>query len=103
MRRYLGVSLAAALVALCGMALVKSAKAVPRVGAVATQPVTMIEVSAPRRADRAHREYRHGHHRPRVYVRGPYQPYYERPYDYVPRRSAPFFPFGFGYGLDPSW
>jgi hypothetical protein len=54
-------------------------------------------------ARRVHRGHRHRHHRPRVYVRGPYRPYYERPTYYVPQGSAPFFPFGFGYGLDPSW
>lgn len=101
MKRYWGVSLAAAIVALCGVALVESAKAAPRVGAVAAQPGTLIEVGAARRAHRAHRGYRH--QRARVYVRGPYQPYYGRPSYYAPGEVKPFFPFGFGYGLDPSW
>jgi hypothetical protein len=102
MKRYLGVSLAAAIVASCGIALVKSAKAAPRVGAVATQPVTPTEVGSARSTHRSHHENRYTHHRARVYVRGPYRPYYGRPDYYVPR-PAPFFPFGFGYGLDPSW
>ena len=103
MKRDLGVSLAAAIVALCGIALVKSAKAAPRLGAVATQPVTPTEVGSARSTHRPHHENRHRHHRARVYVRGPNRPYYGRPDYYVPRGPAPFFPFGFGYGLDPSW
>jgi hypothetical protein len=102
MKKYLGVSLAAAIVASCGIALVKSAKAAPRVGAVATQPVTPTEVGSARSTHRPHQENRHRHHRARVYVRGPYRPYYGRP-DYYAPRPAPFFPYGYGYGLDPSW
>lgn len=97
MKRYLGVSLAAAVVASCGMASVKSAEAALRFSVVATQPAMLTEVGAARDA------HRHRPHRARVYVRGPYQPYYGRPSYYVPRGPAPFFPFGFGYGLGPSW
>lgn len=96
MKTYLGVSLAAAIVALSGTASIKRAEAGPRSGAVAA----LTDAGAARRA---HRSHRHRHHRPRVYVRGPYRPYYERPNYYVPQGPAPFFPFGFGYGLDPSW
>ncbi|GEC16876.1 hypothetical protein [Nitrobacter winogradskyi] len=103
MKRYLGVSLAAAIIAFCGVAFVESAKAVPRAVTVAAQPGMLIEVGAARRAHphRAGRGYRH--QRARVYVRGPYQPYYGRPSYYAPGKVTPFFPFGFGYGLDPSW
>jgi hypothetical protein len=51
------------------------------------------EFSARRRLHRAPRHYR-------VYA----PVYYERPSYYRPYRGLPpFFPFGFGYGLDPSW
>lgn len=100
MKRYLGVSLAAAIIAFCGVAFVENAKAVPR-AVTAAQPGTLIEVGASRRAHRADRGYRH--QRARVYVRGPYQPYHGRPSYYAPGEVKPFFPFGFGYGLDPSW
>ncbi|MCV0385462.1 MULTISPECIES: hypothetical protein [unclassified Nitrobacter] len=103
MKRYPGVSFAAAILVSCGMPLVKSAQAAPRFGAVATQPMTLTEVVAARHAHRPHRGYRLRRHRARVYVRGPYQSYYGRPDYYVPAGRAPFFPFGFGYGLDPSW
>jgi hypothetical protein len=54
------------------------------------------EFSARRRHQRVHRHYRQRH----VYA----PVYYARPYHYRPYRGvAPFFPFGFGYGLDPSW
>jgi hypothetical protein len=103
MKTYLGVSLAAAIVALSGAASIERAEAGSRSDAVATRSMALTDVGAARRAHRMHRRHRHRHHRPRVYVRGPYQPYYERPSYYVPQGPAPFFPFGFGYGLDPSW
>jgi hypothetical protein len=103
MKAHLGVSLAAALVAFFGLASIERAEAASRSGADAAQSMALTDVGAARRAHHAHRRYRHRHHRPRVYVRGPYRSYYERPYYYVPQGPAPFFPFGFGYGLDPSW
>jgi hypothetical protein len=69
-------------------------------GMQAVQLPGATDISARRRIHRSHRHY---HYRPRVYIRGPYQPYYGRPAYYVPQGPAPFFPFGFGYGLDPSW
>jgi hypothetical protein len=70
---------------------------------VMTTSVKLTDVSAARRVRHAHRRHHYRHHRARVYVRSPYRPYYERPSYYVPQGPAPFFPFGFGYGLDPSW
>lgn len=98
MKTYLGVSLAAAIMAFCGAVSIDTATAASGSGVAATRFAASTDFSAARRAHRARR-----HHRPRVYVRGPYRPYYERPRYYVPRGPAPFFPFGFGYGLDPSW
>jgi hypothetical protein len=100
MKTYLGVSLAAAIVVLSGTAFIGRAEAGQRSGPVAARSVALTDVSA---AQRGHRSHRHRHHRPRVYVRGPYRPYYQRPSYYVPQGPAPFYPFGFGYGLDPSW
>jgi hypothetical protein len=101
MKTYLGVSLAAAIVALSGTASIEGAEAAPR--SVAVHSMALTDVGAARRAHRGHRIHRHRHHRPRVYVSGPYRSYYERPSYYVPQGPTPFFPFGFGYGLDPSW
>jgi hypothetical protein len=96
MKMYFGVSLAAAIVTLSWAASGDSAEAAIRSGTVAAQSTAATDVSA------AHRSgHRHRHHRPRVYVHGRH--YYERPTYYVPQGPAPFFPFGFGYGLDPSW
>jgi hypothetical protein len=58
------------------------------------------DVSARRRAHRSHRHVRrharhHRAHRPMYLAR----PYHYRPY----RGMSPFFPFGLGYGLEPSW
>lgn len=103
MKTYLGVSLAAAIAALSGAVLIERAEAGSRPGAVAAQSTALTDVGAAHRAHRAHRTHRDRHHRPRVYVRGPYRPYYERPHYYVPQGAAPFFPFSSGYGLDPSW
>lgn len=97
MKIYLGVSLAAAIVALSGAASIERAVAA---SPVIAQSAALTDVSA---EHRVHRSHRHRHHRPRVYVRGPYRPYYERPNYYVPQGQAPFFPFNSGYGLDPSW
>lgn len=102
MKTPIGVSLIAAIVALFGMTSIDCASAAERSG-IAAVSTTMTDVSAARRSRHVHRTHRHWHHRPRVYVRGPYRPYYERPRYYVPQGPAPFFPFGFGYGLDPSW
>lgn len=101
MKTYLGVSLAAAVVVFCGALSIETATAASGSGVATARPATSTDISAARRVHRGHRSHRH--HRPRVYVRSPYQPYYERPDYYVPRGPAPFFPFGFGYGLDPSW
>jgi hypothetical protein len=63
--------------------------------AAAAAPAT--DFSARRRAQRHVRSTRkayRGHVPPR---------YYARPYDYRPSGVAPFFPFRYGYGLDPSW
>ena len=103
MKTYLGVSLVAAIMALSGAASVEGAEVAPRSVAATAQPMPLTDVGAVRRAQHAHRRYHHRHHRPRVYVSGPYRPYYERPSYYVPQGPTPFFPFGFGYGLDPSW
>jgi len=100
MKTHIGLSLATAIVILCGTTPIDRAVAASRSGALIATSVALTDVSAARRV---HRGHRHRHHPPRVYVRGPYRPYYERPYYYVPQGSAPFFPFGFGYGLDPSW
>ncbi|MBS0528018.1 MAG: hypothetical protein JSS22_01325 [Proteobacteria bacterium] len=100
MKSLFGVSLAAAIVALAGMISTGRATAAPRSEAILATPVAMTDIGAARRV---HHGRRHRHHRARVYVRGPYRPYYERPYYYVPQALPPFFPFGFGYGLDPSW
>jgi hypothetical protein len=98
------VSFAAAVTALFAMATIDRATAASHVtGIGAASVTTMTDVSAARRSHRVHRAHRHRHHRPRVYVRGPYRPYYERPNYYVPQGPAPFFPFSSGYGLDPSW
>ncbi|GAB1717406.1 MAG: hypothetical protein NTAFB05_24480 [Nitrobacter sp.] len=103
MKICLGVGLAAAIMALSGAASIEGAEATPRSVAVAAHSMPLTDVGAARRAHRGHRLHGRRHHRPRVYVSGPYRPYYERPNYYVPRGPAPFFPFGFGYGLDPSW
>ena len=102
MKTVVGVNLAALIAALLIVTSADRASAATRPGIIAkSAPLT--DVSAARRAHHAHRGHRHWRHRPRVYVRGPYRPYYERPTYYVPQGPAPFFPFGFGYGLDPSW
>jgi hypothetical protein len=101
MKTYFGVGLVAAVVVFCGALSFNSATASSRSGAATFRSIVSTDISAARRVRRGHRSHRH--HRPRVYVRSPYQPYYERPDYYVPRGPAPFFPFGFGYGLDPSW
>lgn len=98
MKTYLGMSLAVVIMTLSGAASVHSAEATVRARAIAAQSAAVTDVSAVHRSGRS---YRHPHHRPRVYVHG--RRYYERPAFYVPRGPAPFFPFGFGYGLDPSW
>jgi hypothetical protein len=103
MKTYLGMGLAAAIMALSSVAPVGGAEAAPRSVAVAAQSMSPTDVGAARRVRRGYRIRGHRHYRPRVYVRGHYRPYYERPGYYVPRGPAPFFPFGFGYGLDPSW
>jgi hypothetical protein len=107
MKTFVGVSFAAAVTALFAMATIDRATAASHVtGIGAASVTTMTDVSAARRSHRVHRvhrAHRHRHHRPRVYVRGPYRPYYERPYYYVPQGPATFFPFSSGYGLDPSW
>jgi hypothetical protein len=100
MKTHIGMSLAIAIVALLGMTSIDRAAAASRSDAATATATALTDVSAARRV---HRGHRHRHHRARVYVRGPYQPYYERPYYYVPQALPPFFPFGFGYGLDPSW
>jgi hypothetical protein len=98
MKMYFGVSLAAAILILSWAAASDSAEAAIRSGTVAAQSAAATDVSAAHRTGRSHRRR---HHRPRVYVQGRH--YYERPTYYVPQGPAPFFPFGFGYGLDPSW
>jgi hypothetical protein len=103
MKTYLGVSFAAAIVALFGTASIEGAEAAPRSVAATTESKALTDVGAARRARHRYRIHGHRHHRPRVYVSGPYRPYYERPSYYVPQGPTPFFPFGFGYGLDPSW
>ena len=56
---------------------------------------------------RVHRHARRHPHAPpyrRYYIYAPRgYDYYARPYWYRPDGVAPFFPFGFGYGLGPSW
>ena len=99
MKTFLGVSIAAAFAALFVATSADRASASSRHGVLAKSAMPS-DISAARRV---HRGHRHRHHRPRVYVRGPYRPYYERPTYYVPQGPAPFFPFGFGYGLGPSW
>jgi hypothetical protein len=103
MKTYLGVSLAAAIMALSGVASIEGVEAAPRPVAATAQPMPLTDIGAARRAHRRHRIYGPRHHRPRVYVSRPYRRYYERPSYYVPQGPTPFFPFGFGYGLDPSW
>lgn len=59
--------------------------------------VAATDLSARRRTHRHVRSYRKPY-------RGDVQPhYYARPYYYRPDGIAPFFPFRYGYGLDPSW
>ena len=103
MKTFVGVSFAAAVTALFAVATIDRATASSHATGVAETSEVPTDVSAARRVHRVHRAHRHRHHRPRVYVRGPYRPYYERPYYYVPQGPAPFFPFNSGYGLDPSW
>jgi hypothetical protein len=102
MKTFLGVSFAAMFAALFVVISADRASAAAHPGIIA-KSMMPTDISAARRARHVHRGHRHRHHRPRVYVRGPYRPYYERPSYYVPQGPAPFFPFGFGYGLDPSW
>lgn len=98
MKAFIGASLVAS--AICyGTIGISSATAAPRqTGVKTSHHHSSSDVSARRRIHHAHRR-----HRARVYVRGPYRPYDQRPTYYVPQGPAPFFPFGFGYGLDPSW
>ncbi|MGN6410665.1 MAG: hypothetical protein ACTHK9_04260 [Nitrobacter sp.] len=98
MKMYFGVSLAAMIMTLSWTGSVDRAEAAIGSGMAATRSAAATDVSAARRSGRSHR---HRHHRPRVYVHGRH--YYERPTYYVPQGPAPFFPFGVGYGLDPSW
>jgi hypothetical protein len=102
MKTFLGVSFAAVIAALWVVVPADRASAAAPRGIVA-KSTGLTDVGAARRVRHAHRRHHYRHHRPRVYVRGPYRPYYERPSYYVPQGPAPFFPFGFGYGLDPSW
>lgn len=46
---------------------------------------------------RGHRHVRHSHE-----LKWP-PAYYARPYHYQSAGMAPFFPFHYGYGLEPSW
>jgi len=62
------------------------------------------------RQKQPHRAHHHArrHHPPayrRSYVYAPrgYYDYNARPHWYRPDAVAPFFPFGFGWGLGPSW
>ncbi|MBB5045568.1 hypothetical protein HNR60_000297 [Rhodopseudomonas rhenobacensis] len=66
---------------------------------VARRPdaVSATDVSARRPARRHVRHHRHL----RRAVTSP--TYYARPTYYRPHGIAPFFPFGLGYGLEPSW
>jgi len=48
------------------------------------------------------RVHRHVRHHRRAY-RASQPAYYARPYYYRPDGMAPFFPFRYGYGLEPSW
>jgi hypothetical protein len=54
------------------------------------------DLSARRRAHRHVRHHRRGY-------RASQPAYYARPYYYRPDGMAPFFPFRYGYGLEPSW
>ena len=103
MKTFAGVSFAAAVAALFVVATIDRATAASRVTGVAAIYGIPTDFSAAQRSHRVNRTHQHRHYRPRVYVRGPYRPYYERPYYYVPQGPAPFFPFNSGYGLDPSW
>jgi hypothetical protein len=98
MKTMIGAGILAGALAMGFAILPAPAAALSNTGAQIVQLSGTTDISARRRI---HRSYRH--YRPRVYVRGPYQPYYGRPSYYVPQGPAPFFPFGFGYGLDPSW
>lgn len=97
MKMFIGAGLVAAAI-YAGTIGISSAASARQAGAETSHHHVSSDVSARRRIHHAHRR-----HRPRVYVRGPYRPYYQRPTYYVPQGPAPFFPFGFGYGLDPSW
>jgi len=65
--------------------------------APATERAPATDLSASRRAHRHVRHHRRGYHasKPRSY--------YARPSYYRPDGMAPFFPFHYGYGMEPSW
>jgi hypothetical protein len=95
MKAWIGAALVAAAVMLGTPAVTRATAMEPQM-ARAANAVDATEFSARRRHHRAHRHYRQLHvYAPAYYAR----PYYYRPY----RGLTPFFPFGFGYGLDPSW
>jgi hypothetical protein len=95
MKTFVGTALVAAAVMLGSFSANPASAREPQM-ARAANAVDATEFSARRRYPRVHRHYRQRH----VYA----PVYYARPYYYRPYRGlSPFFPFGFGYGLDPSW
>ena len=101
MKSWLPIAIAVAALALCGSASARSGVAQAPIVAQLSDMSAATDFSSRQRHDRRI----HRHHRWRHQSRLVYQPsYYERPTYYRPYRGlTPFFPFGLGYGLEPSW
>jgi hypothetical protein len=104
MRAWMGM----AIVAVLGAAAPAAALPAPGGDQHAVTAAAATDVSARQR--RHHAKHRHARRHPppayrHTYVYAPrgYYDYYARPHWYRPNAVAPFFPFGFGWGLGPSW
>jgi hypothetical protein len=94
MNAWTGAALVAAALTLCRLTASRATALEPQFAGPA-DAWTATEFSARRRHHRVHRPYLQRH------IYAPID--YARPYHYRPHHGvAPFFPFGFGYGLDRS-
>lgn len=103
MRAWIGAAILATALGAAGPAGAASAAPAAAPGVSAPQAT---DVSARQRRPHAKQRYARRHPAPRrTYVYAPRRPYdyNAQPHWYRPDPVAPFFPFGFGWGLGPSW